>query len=498
MSGETMESSRTGRRLKWLAGGAVAGGLMLAARRAAGNADGRQEGPLAPSPPGAPLIGNLPEIRKDNALTFLRGYEALGDVVRYPIGPFDIYCLAHPDDVQHILQANHKNYQHPPFLNRKLGEIVGDGLTTIEGEHWRTMRRLSQQAFHRQVVSDYVELFTQTTAEMLDTWGPKVRSGEYVDMRKEMVHISLNSLARALFGADWSEQVAVMEPAVTIANQHADRRLLTAVDLPLWIPFPSYRRFLRARDAVDQIIYQLIRERRASATQGTDLTSLLVNAQDEETGATMTDVQARDQIMTFLMAGHETVSAGMSWVWYLLSTNPDCAARVVDEVEDVLDGRDPTVEDLPRLEYISRVIDESMRLYPPLFVLPRTPLQGEVIRGYYIPSGTTFIALCPYVTHRHKEFWDNPEGFDPDRFEPANVKQRHRFAYFPFGGGPRKCIGDQFGLIEMRVIVAMTVQRYRLELAPGFPVYPQPAISLRPRHGLLMRIRDREDIRAAA
>ena len=200
--------------------------------------------------------------------------------------------------------------------------------------------------------------------------------------------------------------------------------------------------------------------------QGIDLTSLLVNAQDEDTGATMTDVQARDQIMTFLMAGHETVSAGMSWVWYLLSTNPDCAARVVAEVDDVLGDRPPTVDDVPRLGYISRVIDESMRLYPPLFVLPRTPLEGEMIRGYHIPSGTTFIALCPYVTHRHKEFWDNPEGFDPDRFEPAKVKERHRFAYFPFGGGPRKCIGDQFGLVQMRVIVAMTVQRYRLDPLP--------------------------------
>lgn len=493
-----MSNKANGRRMKWLAGGAIAGGAVLAARGRFGDNGEQPHGRLAPAPRGVPFIGNLPELRKDNALTFLRGYESLGDVVRYPIGPFDIYCLAHPEDVQHILQSNHKNYQHPPFLNRKLGEIVGNGLTTIEGEEWRTMRRLSQQAFHRQILSDYVDLFTATTAEMLETWGPKVRSGEYVDMRREMVHISLNNLARALFGAEWSDQVAVMEPAVTIANEHADRRLLTAVDLPLWMPFPSYRRFLRARGAVDEIIYQLIRERRAASEHGTDLTSLLVKAKDEETGAVMTDVQARDQIMTFLMAGHETVSAGMSWVWYLLSTNPDCAARVQEEVDRVLGGRPPTVDDIPKLQYISQVIDESMRLYPPLFVLPRTPLEGEEIRGYYIPSGSTFIALCPYVTHRHKEFWDNPEGFDPDRFEPAKVKDRHRFAYFPFGGGPRKCIGDQFGLVQMRVIVAMTVQRYRLDLAPGFQVAPQPAISLRPRNGLLMSIHDREKDRAAA
>ncbi|HUG83875.1 MAG TPA: cytochrome P450, partial [Euzebya sp.] len=196
--------------------------------------------------------------------------------------------------------------------------------------------------------------------------------------------------------------------------------------------------------------------------------------------------------------GHETVSAGMSWVWYLLSLNPDVTERVAAEVDEVLGDRAPQPEDIPKLVYTGQVIDETMRLYPPLFVQPRTPLEPEVIRGYHIPAGSTFLALCPYVTHRHREFWDNPEGFDPDRFAPAKAKERHRFAYFPFGGGPRKCIGDQFALVQMKVITAMTLQRYRLDLAPGFPVTPQPAISLRPRHGLQMRIRDRERVPTAA
>ncbi len=487
--------------MRWLVlGGVAAGGVAVARKRAAG--DGVDKSQLAPTPAKMlPYVGALPEIRKDNALTFLRGYQEIGDVVRYPVGLFDIYCLAHPDDVQQVLQADHKNWIHPPFLNRKLGEIVGHGLTTIEGEQWRKIRRLSQQAFHRQVLQDYVDLFTDTTAEMLGTWERLVKSGEYVDMRLELVNITLNNLARALFGADWSAHVHEMEPAVTIANMHADRRLLTAIDLPLWMPFPKYREFLKAREKINEIIYGTIRERRAApdSAEASDLTSLLIRAVDEETGEKMTDEEVRDQVMTFMMAGHETVSAGMSWVWYLLSVNPQATERIVEEIDTVLGDRTPGVDDLPKLTFIQQVIDETLRLYPPLFVQPRTPLEDRQFRGYTIPAkGSPFVALCPYVTHRHRDFWDNPEGFDPDRFTPEKIKERHRYAYFPFGGGPRKCIGDQFALVQMKIMVAMTLQRYRLDLAPGFPVQPQPAISLRPRHGLLMSVRAREQVRAAA
>ena len=372
---------------RWLVlAGLAAGGAAVARKRAAG--DGVDKSKLAPTPSKMlPYVGALPEIRKDNALTFLRGYQEIGDVVRYPVGLFDIYCLAHPDDVQQVLQADHKNWIHPPFLNRKLGEIVGHGLTTIEGEQWRKIRRLSQQAFHRQVLQDYVDLFTDTTAEMLGTWERLVRSGEYVDMRLELVNITLNNLARALFGADWSAHVHEMEPAVTIANLHADRRLLTAIDLPLWMPFPKYREFLQARDKINEIIYGTIRERRAApdSAEATDLTSLLIRAVDEETGEKMTDEEVRDQVMTFMMAGHETVSAGMSWVWYLLSVNPQATERVIEEIDSVLGDRAPGVEDLPKLTFIQQVIDETLRLYPPLFVQPRTPAGGPRVPRLHDP-----------------------------------------------------------------------------------------------------------------
>ncbi|CAN5388285.1 hypothetical protein BH23ACT7_BH23ACT7_26100 [soil metagenome] len=476
------------RRRRVIAAGAAGGAAFVAARRRRPDATAGRR--IAPGPRGHFLVGSLPEIRKDNAQTFLDGWREYGDIVRYP-GAFDIYCIAHPDHVKHILQDNHRNYKHPPFLNRKLREIVGDGLVTTEGDYWRSQRRLTQPAFHRQRIATYGTLMTDETALMLDGWREPAERGETVDMRVQMMHISLTILAKALFGADWSEQLAVMEPAVTVANTHADRRLLSLVDLPLSLPLPAFRRFNEAKRTFDAIVYGLIAERRRSGEDTGDLTSMLLAARDEETGAGMTDTQVRDELMTFLMAGHETVSAGLSWVWYLLSKNPDAWERVCAEVDEVLDGRVPTVDDLPQLRYVRMVVDETLRLYPPLFVIPRTPLEPEEIGGYDIPAGNTFIALCPYVTHRHPEFWENPEGFDPERFTPERSAGRHRFAYFPFAAGPRKCIGDYFGLMEMQFVVAMVAQRYRPDLVAGFPVSPQPAISLRPRHGLLMTLSPR-------
>ncbi len=448
---------------------------------------------LAPGPKGHFLVGSLPEIRRDNAQTFLDGWRQYGDVVRYP-GAFDIYCIAHPDHVQYILQTNHMNYKHPPFLNRKLTEIVGQGLVTTEGDYWKSQRRLAQPIFHRKRITDFGTIMTDSAARMIAGWQTNLETGKPLEVRKAMMHISLDVLARAIFGADWTKELEVMEPAVTVANEHADKRLLSLIDLPLFLPLPRFLRFKKAKRTFDAIVYRLIAERRKTGPdERSDLTSMFIQAKDEDTGEGMTDEQVRDQLMTFLMAGHETVSAGLAWVWYLLSMNPAARDRVHAEVDTVLGDRTPTAEDVPKLEYISMVIDETLRLYPPLFVIPRTPIKPDVIGGYDIPAGSTFVALCPYVTHRHPEFWENPEGFDPERFTPERSKGRHRFAYFPFGGGPRKCIGDYFGLMTMQLVVAMVAQRFRLDMVPGFPVSPQPAISLRPRHGLLMNVESRSD-----
>jgi cytochrome P450 len=301
-----------------------------------------------------------------------------------------------------------------------------------------------------------------------------------------MMHVSLAVLAKALFKADWGKYAAVVEPAVGIALAHTNRRLTSPVD-PQRFPVRSTREFNKAMSELDAIVYKLIADRRASKEDRGDLVTMLIQAKDEETGATFDDKQIRDEVTGFLIAGHETVSAGLTWTWYLLTRNPESWRRLKAEVDQVLGGRTPVLEDVPKLEYTTMVLQEAMRLYPPIFVLMRCNQEEDEVGGYRIPAKSN-VVICPYVTHRHPAFWENPEGFDPDRFTPERSAGRHRTAYLPFAIGPRKCIGDTFAMLEMQMIVAMAVQRFRLSLAPGPPVVPQPAISLRPQDELMMKI----------
>jgi cytochrome P450 len=262
--------------------------------------------------------------------------------------------------------------------------------------------------------------------------------------------------------------------------------LIAIFDFPESVPLPTNRRFLWARETLDRIIYGLIAERRRSDEDTGDLLSMFLAIRDE-TGRQLTNVQLRDEIMTLFVAGHETVSTALTWVWYLLSTHPDAAARLRAEVDGVLGGRTPTVPDLPRLEYLGRVIKEALRLYPPLWNIPRMPRVDDAIGGYRIPAGS-FLLLSSYVTHHNPAFWENPEGFDPERFTKENSAGRPRYAYFPFSGGPRGCIGFPFANMEMQLVVAMVTQRYRLDLVPGHPVVLSPDISLRSKYGMLMTL----------
>jgi cytochrome P450 len=275
--------------------------------------------------------------------------------------------------------------------------------------------------------------------------------------------------------------------AVTIANEHTNRRLLAPVNPPEWLPLPSTRRFLSTREAVDALVYRLIAERRRSGEDRGDLLSQLLGARDEETGESMSDEQLHDELISMIFAGHETVSLGLTWTWYLLATAPPAVRRLQREVAEVLEGRTPTVEDVPDLRYTTMVIEEALRLYPPIWLVPRAPIADDEVGGYRIQAGT-MIFLCPYVTHRHPDFWDEPEGFDPERFTEERSAGRPRYAWFPFGGGPRQCIGAPFALLEMQLVVAMIAQRYRLTLVPGHPIALEPMVTLRPRHGMLMTL----------
>ena len=373
------------------------------------------KGRPAPGPRGNPIFGSLLDFKRDVLGALMQGFRDYGDIVRFRV-KFTAYLVAHPDYVKHVLQDNHRNYPHPPFMSKGFSQVTGQGLVASQGDYWLRQRRLCQPAFHRQRVFAFGEMITDTIAETLAKWEPLAQRGEAINMRAEMLRLALNILAKAIFGADWGKEAEAVVPAAAIQLEHVYGRLQTFVDVPEWAPLPSMRRFVRARETIDRVVYRLIKERRATPSQDSrDLIMMLIQARDEETGETMTDQQIRDEIISAIIAGHETVSTGLTWIWYLLSKNPGVARRLRQEVSEVVGDRVPTVEDLPRLKFTSWVVDEGLRLYPPLWVNARTPLEDDVIGGYHIEKGS-FILLSEYVIHRHPEFWENPEGFDPERF----------------------------------------------------------------------------------
>jgi cytochrome P450 len=438
-----------------------------------------------PGPRGLPLLGSIRDIQRDNIQTFMDAWREYGDIVHFR-GPLKINLLVHPDYVQRVLRDNYKNYPRPKFVADKLKSIVGEGLVAAEGDVWQRARKMAQPAFDPEIVNSFDPMFVANTARLLDEWEGHAARGEMIDAKSEMMHLTLANLANTTFHADLGAEIPEIEPKVAFTLQHTHKRLTSPID-PQRLPLPSSRRFDATLASLNEIIYRLIRERRAAKDDAKDLVTTLIVQRDEATGGTLTDEQLRDEIIGFFIAGHETVSSAMSWTWYLLSLNPECWRRLRDEVDQVLGGRAPTVEDIPKLTYTQNVLLESMRMYPPIFVLMRYALEDDLMGEYRVP-GDSNVVLCPYVTHRHPEFWDNPEGFDPDRFLPERAAGIHRMAYFPFSGGPRKCIGNTMAMLQMPIILAMATQRFRLNLVPGQTVIPEPAISLRPQDPLLMTI----------
>ncbi len=437
-----------------------------------------------PGPRGLPVLGSIRDIQRDNIQTFMDAWREYGDIVHFR-GPLTIDLLVHPDYVQRVLRDNYANYPRPTFVADKLKSIVGEGLVAAEGARWQHARRSSQPAFHPELITDTARIFTESTDEMLAGWDDKVARGEPFDAKSEMMHLTLTNLGKALFKANWSAQVSRVEPIVALALSHTHKRLTSPVD-PQRFPLKSTKAFNAGLAELDRIIFRVIDERRRDANGGTDLISILLQVEDED-GRGLTDEQVRDEVIGFFIAGHETVSSALSWTWYLLSQNPESWRRLRAEVDEVLGGRTPTADDVPKLEYTTRVLLESMRLYPPIFVLMRCAKEDDEVGGYHIPAGSN-IVLCAYVTHRHPDFWENPEGFDPDRFTPERSAGLHRMAYFPFSGGPRKCIGNSFAMMQIPIVLAMVTQRFRLNLLPGERVVPEPAISLRPRDPLMMTL----------
>ena len=441
----------------------------------------------APGPPGLPLLGNLIPFRRDVLGLLLESRRRYGDVVRYRLGPMLIHVVSHPDYVRHVLVTNQHNYNKQTRSSAMIRAISGDSLLVTSGDAWLRQRRLMQPLFQRQRLARFLPIMSAATEEMLQRWRPAVAGGEPLDVASEMMRLTYTIVGRSLFGADVGRDAEQVERAATVVLRHTYRRLERLFDWPLWLPTPGNLRFRRGLQALNAIVYSLIRRRSLDTHAPADLLTLLLCQRDEETGAGMSEEQVRNEVITLLLAGHETTANALTWTWYLLAKHPEAARRVRAEVSEVLGDRPPAFEDLARLPYTTAVIQESMRLYPPIWIVERHALADDSIGGFDIPAGST-VAYSPYVSHRHPDFWPSPEEFDPDRFGPAQSAQRPPYAYLPFGGGQRLCIGSHFALLEAQVIVALVARAYRLDLLPGFPVEPLPGITLRARHGLPMRL----------
>lgn len=442
---------------------------------------------VAPGPRGRFLLGNLLEFRRDVLKLLLDGQRQFGDVVRFRLGPLIVHMVSHPDHIKHVLVTNQHNYNKDTRSSSRIRSITGPGLLTSNGDFWLQQRRLMQPAFHPQRLAAFGSIMTTATAAMLTRWQQHADRGEPLDVASEMMRLTYTIVGKALFGTDVTADSEPVEEAAGLVMEHAYHRLETILDLPEWLPTPRNRRFRTALQTIDRVVYRIIEERQRSPLQAQDLLSLLLHRRDDDTGKGMSDQQLRNETITLLLAGHETTANALTWTWYVLARHPHVASRVREEVQETLHGQPPAVDDLPKLCYTTRVIQEAMRLYPPIWIMERRVLQDDVIGGYHLPAGST-VVLSPFVTHRHLDFWEKPQEFDPDRFLPERSAARPNYAYIPFGGGQRLCIGSNFAMMEAQVIVAMVSQACRLELVPGFAVEPKPGITLRTQHGLTMAV----------
>jgi cytochrome P450 len=443
---------------------------------------------VAPGPRASLLMGNLKEYMRDPIAMLMRVRREYGDVVRNPLGPYLTHFIAHPDDVRYVLQTNHGNYVRGRFYDN-FKPFFGDGLLTTDGGAWLSHRRLVQPLFPRQQVRTSSDEITASVRTMLDRWQSHSESGQDFDVVPEMMWLTLSVLGKMIFGVDVAGFADVIAPAVHYGVGAMMPQGNINDFVPRWLPTPHNRRVESARRTLAGVMQWVRTQREDGAPHGTDLTSLLLTTPNGHT-TPLTEKQVEDEMMTIFLAGHETTGSGLAWALYMLATRPDVLEKLEFELSAVVGDDPPTAEDLPDLPYLCMFIDECLRVYPPIWGFTRDAAGDDEIGGYRIPKGSS-IFVSPYVTHRHPQFWDDPETFAPERFTPEQTAARPRYAYFPFGGGQRQCIGIHMAKLQMQIAVAMIVQRYRLALLPGHPIERGANVSLRPVHGIRMTIERR-------
>jgi cytochrome P450 len=439
---------------------------------------------IAPGPRGNLVMGNLDAFKRGPVQMILDLHRQYGDVVRNRLGPYLTHALIHPDQIEYVLKDNAGNYIRGQFYDRfKL--FFGEGLLTTDGDHWLRHRRIAQPLFHRRRIDAMATAMADCADEMLRRWDARPDDGQPFDILPEMMRVSIAVLSRVMFNVDLGDSAGKIAGPVELAIRAMMPQTEPGKMLPLWVPTGFNRKIAKARRTLDQVVRNVIEERRAKNLEQDDLITMFLGARDEQTGEGLPTKEIHDEVMTILLAGHETTGTGLAWSLYSLSRHPAVRRRLKAELDAVLGDRPPTLADLPNLPYLKQVVEEVLRMYPPIWGYTRDAVGDDEVGGYHIPAGST-VFLSPYATHRHRAFWDNPEAFDPDRFAPEQAAKRPRFAYFPFGGGQRQCIGINMAILQTQIIVAMVTQRYELEAIPGHPVEYGRVVSLRPIRGILM------------
>jgi len=434
---------------------------------------------LPPGPKGLPFVGNLLQFQR-NPLQFFREMQQ-----RFPrmatvyIGKTPFVLCFRPEHVRYVLIEHPRKFVKPNRGGFNLRFLLGDGLLTSDGDFHRQQRRLVQPAFHKHRVENYADIMVQMTQEMLAEWKPESE----INISQAMQYLTLRIIAKALFNIESREPVIELGHAFDVVIKHSRRRIGILGRMGIEPPFTGYGKAMAGKRALDKFVYNLIAQRRAEGRDTGDVLSMLLEAQDEENP--MTDKQIHDQVLTFVAAGHETAQNTLSWTFYLLSQHPEVREKLLSELQTVLAGRVPTVDDLAHLPYLEWVINESWRMLPPAWTQGRRATEDIELDGYHIPAGTLFI-VSQWVLHHLPDIWGDPDEFRPERWDPVNGQKVPQGAYFPFGAGPRICIGMPFAQMETKLLLATILQKYTPRLVPGFPVVLQPRVTLRPKHGMRM------------
>jgi cytochrome P450 len=423
----------------------------------------------------------VPQFLRDRLGFLSRCAARYGDVVKLKIGEH-VYLLNNAEDIKHVLATNPQNYDKTPrMMSRRGKRLSGEGLLTMSGEAHLKQRRMMQPPFHNKSIVSFADTMVSTTQEMLASW----HEGTVFNIPAEMARLTQRVILRALFSADL-EDIDELAAAVATRRRYMEYIFFSLIPFPEYVPTRINLEYRNAVKRIDAFLYGLIAKRRRIPDPPHDLLTMLMSAPYKD-GAFMNDRQVRDEALTVSITGHETMGEALSWTWYLLAQHPEVMSKLHAELNDVLDGRLPGVNDVPKLKYTHRVLEESMRIYPPTWLFIRMARKDDTLpSGTHVPAGSK-LYMCPYVMHRNPKYFPDPERFDPERFSEEAKRQRHRLAYFPFGNGPRVCIGEAFARLEGVLVLACIAQQFGLTLVPGQEVVLEPRMTLRAKHGIMMR-----------